>query len=109
MNGADGVVVAHGTDTMHYTSAAFNFILDTSASIITGAQRSSDRPSSDAFINIISSVMAAKSDIAEVTVCMHAEEDDSYCYLTSGVRRFGRCIQPVETPSEPSIHCPLLR
>ncbi len=85
--GADGVVVAHGTDTMHYTSAALNFILDTPVPVVlTGAQRSSDRPSSDAFINLISSVIAAKSDIAEVTVCMHAEEDDSYCYLHRGTK-----------------------
>ena len=86
-DGADGVVVAHGTDTMHYTSAALSFILDSPVPIvITGAQRSSDRPSSDAYMNLISSVVAAKSDIAEVSVCMHAEEDDSYCYLHRGTK-----------------------
>jgi len=85
--GADGVVVAHGTDTMHYTSAALSFILDTPVPVvITGAQRSSDRPSSDAFMNLISSVVAAKSDIAEISLCMHAEEDDSYCYLHRGTK-----------------------
>ncbi len=85
--GADGVVVAHGTDTMHYTSAALNFMLDTPVPVVvTGAQRSSDRPSSDAFMNLISSVVAAKSDIAEVTLCMHAEEDDSYCLLHRGTK-----------------------
>jgi len=86
-NGANGVVVAHGTDTMHYTSAALNFMLDTPVPVVvTGAQRSSDRPSSDAFMNLISSLVAAKSDIAEVTLCMHAEEDDSYCYLHRGTK-----------------------
>ena len=86
-NGADGVVVAHGTDTMHYTSAALCFMLDTPVPIVvTGAQRSSDRPSSDAYMNIISSLIAAKYDIAEVTLCMHAEEDDSYCYLHRGTK-----------------------
>lgn len=86
-NGADGVVVAHGTDTMHYTSAALSFMLKTPVPIVvTGAQRSSDRPSSDAFMNLISSVVAAKSDIAEVSLCMHAEEDDSYCYLHRGTK-----------------------
>jgi glutamyl-tRNA(Gln) amidotransferase subunit D len=86
-DGADGVVVAHGTDTMHYTSAALNFMLDTPVPVIvTGAQRSSDRPSSDAFMNLISSVVAAKSNIAEVTLCMHAEEDDSYCLLHRGTK-----------------------
>jgi len=86
-NGADGVVIAHGTDTMHYTSAALSFMLKTPVPVVvTGAQRSSDRPSSDAFMNIISSVVAAKSDIAEVSLCMHAEEDDSYCYLHKGTK-----------------------
>lgn len=85
--GADGVILAHGTDTMHYTSAALSFIMDTPVPvIITGAQRSSDRPSSDAFLNLMSSVTAAKSDIAEVTVCMHATMDDSYSYLHMGTK-----------------------
>lgn len=86
-NGADGVVVAHGTDTMHYTSAALSFMLETPVPVvITGAQRSSDRPSSDAFLNLMSSVAVAKSDIAEVTVCMHSSENDSHAILHRGTR-----------------------
>lgn len=86
-NGADGVIVAHGTDTMHYTAAALSFILETPVPIvITGAQRSSDRPSSDAFLNLMSSVAVAKSDIAEVTVCMHASENDTHAHLHRGTR-----------------------
>ncbi len=86
-DGAYGVVVAHGTDTMHYTSAALSFMLDTPVPIImTGAQRSSDRPSSDAFLNLLSSITAAKSDIAEVMVCMHATENDTYCDLHRGTK-----------------------
>lgn len=85
--GADGVVVAHGTDTMHYTSAALSFILESPIPIIiTGAQRSSDRPSSDAFLNLMDSVTAAKADLAEVLVCMHATEDDTYSYLHRGTK-----------------------
>lgn len=85
--GADGVVLAHGTDTMHYTSAALSFIMDTPVPVIvTGAQRSSDRPSSDAFLNLTSSVTAAKSDIAEVMVCMHATMDDTYTHLHLGTK-----------------------
>ncbi|MGZ7049937.1 MAG: Glu-tRNA(Gln) amidotransferase subunit GatD, partial [Methanobacterium sp.] len=85
--GAYGVVLAHGTDTMHYTSAALSFILDTPVPIvITGAQRSSDRPSSDAFLNLMSSVAGAKSDIAEVMVCMHATENDTNCNLHRGTK-----------------------
>lgn len=86
-DGAQGVVVAHGTDTMHYTAAALSFILDTPVPVvITGAQRSSDRPSSDAFLNLLNSVTAAKSDIAEVMVCMHATENDSFCFLHQGTK-----------------------
>jgi len=86
-DGADGVVVAHGTDTMHYTSAALSFILKTPVPVVfTGAQRSSDRPSSDASLNIQCSVRAAASDIAEVTLCMHASMDDRTCHLHRGVR-----------------------
>lgn len=86
-DGADGVVIAHGTDTMHYTSAALSFMLKTPVPIIiTGAQRSSDRPSSDANINLIDSVVAAKSDIAEVCVCMHGSLNDEYTYLHKGTK-----------------------
>ena len=85
--GADGVVIAHGTDTMHYTSAALSFMLKTPVPIIiTGAQRSSDRPSSDANINLIDSVIAAKSDLAEVCVCMHGSLNDQYTYLHKGTK-----------------------
>lgn len=83
----DGVVIAHGTDTMHYTSAALSFMLKTPVPIvITGAQRSSDRPSTDAFLNLFNSVGAAKSDIAEVTVCMHDTLNDGICALHKGTK-----------------------
>ncbi len=86
-NGADGVIVAHGTDTMHYTSAALSFMLNTPVPVIlTGAQRSSDRPSSDAFLNLMTSVKAAKSDIAEVLVCMHSTMNDNQTYLHQGTK-----------------------
>lgn len=85
--GADGIVIAHGTDTMHYTSAALSFMLRTPVPIVvTGAQRSSDRPSTDAFLNIYNSVGAALSDIAEVTVCMHDSLDDGICALHKGTK-----------------------
>ena len=85
--GSDGVVIAHGTDTMHYTSAALSFMLKTPVPIIiTGAQRSSDRPSSDANINLIDSVIAAKGDIAEVCVCMHGSLNDKFTYLHKGTK-----------------------
>ena len=86
-DGAYGVVVAHGTDTMHYTASALSFILDTPVPVVlTGAQLSSDRPSSDALMNLVNSVTAAQSDLAGVMVCMHATENDSLCFLHRGTK-----------------------
>jgi len=85
--GADGVVVMHGTDTMQYSASALAFMLETPVPIVfTGSQRSADRPSSDNVMNAVSAVEAAKSDCAEVLVCMHATESDDRCALHRGTR-----------------------
>jgi glutamyl-tRNA(Gln) amidotransferase subunit D len=85
--GADGVVVMHGTDTMQYSAAALAFMLDTPVPIVfTGSQRSADRPSSDNVMNAVCAVEAAKSDCAEVLVCMHASQSDDVCALHRGTR-----------------------
>ncbi|ELY90368.1 glutamyl-tRNA(Gln) amidotransferase subunit D [Natrialba hulunbeirensis JCM 10989] len=86
-NGADGVVVMHGTDTMQYSASALSFMLETPVPIVfTGSQRSADRPSSDNVMNAVSAVEAAKSDCAEVLVCMHGTESDDVCALHRGTR-----------------------
>lgn len=85
--GADGVVVMHGTDTMQFTASALAFMLDTPVPIVfTGSQRSADRPSSDNVMNAVCAVEAAKNDIAEVLVCMHASDSDDRCALHRGTR-----------------------
>ncbi|WP_096389746.1 Glu-tRNA(Gln) amidotransferase subunit GatD [Halopenitus persicus] len=85
--GADGVVVMHGTDTMQYSAAALAFTLETPVPVVfTGSQRSADRPSSDNVMNAVCAVEAAKSDCAEVLVCMHADESDDACALHRGTR-----------------------
>jgi len=85
--GADGVVVMHGTDTMQFSASALAFMLDTPVPIVfTGSQRSADRPSSDNVMNAVCAVEAAKSDCAEVLVCMHADESDDRCALHRGTR-----------------------
>ena len=87
--GADGIVLMHGTDTMHYTSAALSFMLQQLPVpvILVGSQRSSDRGSSDNAMNLACAVAAAaKADIAEVMVCMHAGLSDDYCYLHPGTK-----------------------
>jgi glutamyl-tRNA(Gln) amidotransferase subunit D len=85
--GADGVVVMHGTDTMQFSASALSFMLDTPVPVVfTGSQRSADRPSSDNVMNAVCAVEAAKSDAAEVMVCMHASESDDACALHRGTR-----------------------
>ena len=85
--GADGVVVMHGTDTMQFSASALAFMLDTPIPVVfTGSQRSADRPSSDNVMNAVCAVEAAKSDCAEVLVCMHASDSDDRCALHRATR-----------------------
>ncbi len=86
---ADGVVLMHGTDTMHFTAAALSFMLQNPRVpiVLVGAQRSSDRGSSDNEMNLLcGTALAAKSDIAEVGICMHANMSDDYCFFHQGTK-----------------------
>ncbi|MCD4749425.1 MAG: Glu-tRNA(Gln) amidotransferase subunit GatD [Thermoanaerobaculales bacterium] len=87
--GADGIVVGHGTDTMGHTAAILNFMVQDSPVpiVIVGSQRSSDRPSSDAALNLIHAVKTAgEGDIAEVQICMFGPTSDRYGLLHRGTR-----------------------
>lgn len=87
--GIDGIVIGHGTDTMHHTAAALSFMVQGSPIpiVLVGSQRSSDRPSSDAALNLIHATKAAaESDIAEVLVCMFGPTSDEYGLLHRGTR-----------------------
>ena len=84
-----GIVIGHGTDTMHHTAAILSFMVQNSPVpiVMVGSQRSSDRPSSDAALNLMHSVKtAAHSDIAEVMVCMFGPTSDMYGLLHQGTR-----------------------
>ena len=88
-NGADGVVVTHGTDTMGYTAAALSFAVQNLPVpvILVGAQRSEDRPSSDAASNLVGAVLAAsKAPFAEVAVAMHESVSDEAIVLHRGTK-----------------------
>jgi glutamyl-tRNA(Gln) amidotransferase subunit D len=78
----EGVIVTHGTDFLHYTSSALAFSLRNlnKPVVLTYSQRSSDRASSDANLNLQCAARAAVSDIAEVMIVGHANTDDNYCY-----------------------------
>ena len=87
--GVDGVVIAHGTDTMAYTSAALSFALQNLPVpvIVVGAQRSSDRPSSDAATNLIGAVKAAgEGPFAEVGLAMHEGVSDIAIIVHRGTK-----------------------
>ena len=81
-NGADGVIIPHGTDTMGYTAAALSFMLGDVPKpvILVGAQRSSDRPSSDASTNLMACArFCTQSKKSGVYVVMHdTSGDDSF-------------------------------
>lgn len=89
LEGAEGVVVTHGTDTMAYTAAALAFSLRELPKpvILVGSQRSSDRPSSDAYLNLMWAVkVAAEAPISEVLVVMHGSSSDNIGYIHRGVK-----------------------
>jgi len=87
--GEDGVIVAHGTDTMGYTAAALSFALQDPPVpvILVGSQRSADRPSSDAATNLTGAVSAAaKAPFAEVALAMHETPSDKAIVLHRGTK-----------------------
>ncbi len=87
-NEISGILVTHGTDTLHYTSSALSFFLRNlnKPVVLTYSQRSVDRASSDANLNLQCSVRMAISDVAEVMLIGHATTNDDYCYAFRGTK-----------------------
>ena len=87
-NGFSGSIVAHGTDFLHYTASALSFMLKDFRKpiVLVGSQRSSDRASSDAGMNIICAARIATSDMGETGICMHSSTNDDYCIFIKGTR-----------------------
>ena len=87
-----GIIIAHGTDTMHYSSAFLSFALSGFKKPITlvGSQRSSDRPSSDAALNLIAATkFLVKTESTGIFVVMHQNESDDAiaCHFGTRVRK----------------------
>ena len=84
----EGVILTHGTDFLHYTSAALSFFLKdiNKPIVLTYSQRSTDRASSDAALNLQCSAYAALSNIAEVMLVGHASSDDNFCFAMPGTK-----------------------
>jgi len=83
-----GVVVTHGTDTLGYTAAALSFFLRNlnKPVVLTYSQRSIDRASSDANLNLQCAAKMAVSDAAEVMIIGHASTNDDFCYAMPGTK-----------------------
>lgn len=85
---ADGIIIGHGTDTMAYTAAALSFMLENIdiPVVLVGAQRSSDRPSTDATVNMLSAAQFVEEEVPGVYVCMHASMSDKECAIHRGTK-----------------------
>lgn len=83
-----GIIITHGTDTLHYTSAALSFMLKNlnKPVVLTYAQKSTDRGSTDTVLNLTCSGYAALSDIAEVMLVGHSSANDDSCIAIHGTK-----------------------
>jgi glutamyl-tRNA(Gln) amidotransferase subunit D len=100
--GVDGCIIPHGTDTMGYTAAALSFMLEglTKPVVLVGAQRSSDRPSTDAHTNLVSAArFIIEGDAAGVYVLMHETSSD-----TTGVVHLGTKVRKMHTSRRDAFH-----
>jgi glutamyl-tRNA(Gln) amidotransferase subunit D len=87
--GVKGIIIGHGTDTLGYSSAALSFVMENCPIpiILVGSQRSSDRGSSDAAMNLIcAATFITKTNFAGVAVCMHNSMNDDYCAILPGTK-----------------------
>jgi len=83
-----GIIVTHGTDTLHYTSAALSFFIKklNKPIALTYSQRSIDRASTDAALNLICAAKYAISDIAEIALVGHKDINDDACLAMPGTK-----------------------
>ncbi|MBU0535527.1 MAG: Glu-tRNA(Gln) amidotransferase subunit GatD [Nanoarchaeota archaeon] len=82
--GADGIIIGHGTDTLTYTAASLAFMFERIdiPVLIVGSQRSSDRPSTDAAMNLICAArFIAETGFKGIAVCMHHHSSDDKCAI----------------------------
>ncbi|MEE2759310.1 MAG: Glu-tRNA(Gln) amidotransferase subunit GatD [Candidatus Thermoplasmatota archaeon] len=96
-SGASGVVITHGTDTMHYSAAAAAFSWSGMGQrppgriVFTGSQRSSDRGSTDGTENLLAAVHWAAHGPEPTgehgdasVIIMHADSNDGVCAVMPG-------------------------
>ena len=81
---AKGIIITHGTDTLACTASALSFALEglSIPTILVASQRSSDRPSSDAFLNLKLAIkFILETDFKDIGICMHSSMNDEACYI----------------------------
>jgi len=84
INKVDGIIIGMGTDNLTVISAALSFMIENSPIpiILVAAQRSSDRASSDAYMNMVCATeFISKSDFKGIAVCMHESSNDDTCFI----------------------------
>jgi glutamyl-tRNA(Gln) amidotransferase subunit D len=82
--GAKGAIIGIGTDNLAVAAAALAFVFEeiNIPVILVGAQRSSDRGSSDAAMNLVCAAeFIAKTDFTGVGICMHSSSGDTICSI----------------------------
>ena len=82
--GTQGIIIGHGTDTIAITAAALSFMLENVSVpvILVGSQRSSDRGSTDAAMNLLCAAQfIIHSGYQGVGICMHEHSSDTTCLI----------------------------
>ena len=101
-NGIDGIIIGHGTDTLHHTAAALTFMVQNSPVpiVLVGSQRSSDRPSSDAALNLMHAAYTAGHSILQKLwfVCLVQHPTNMDFYIE--VHVYEKCTHPIVQLSE---------
>ncbi|MBS3167198.1 Glu-tRNA(Gln) amidotransferase subunit GatD [Candidatus Woesearchaeota archaeon] len=87
--GYKGIIISMGTDNLAVGAAALSFAIENSniPIIFVGAQRSSDRGSSDAGVNLVCAAsFVCNSNYRGVAICMHSKSSDITCDIFSATK-----------------------
>jgi L-asparaginase type I len=107
--GTHGIVILHGTDTMHYTAAALSFMLSglNLPVVLTGSMIPGGDSASDALFNLRNAILvAAFADLAEVSIVFSADPEKHRGVILRGSR--ARKIHSVEIDAFTSVNIPPL-
>lgn len=96
--GADGIVVTHGTDTLTHTAYALDLLTDLPVPVVvTGAQRRLDEPSSDVPANLTLAVRTAADD--RFSPGVHVAFDDEIHAGRDAVKTHSNALSTMGSPA----------